>query len=78
VGFVFSADRTSFSTRRCAASSLYCSLERVFMPSIPLIPNIYERMGPDINRSLIPSDQMPAFSHIVTLMAELALYERNC
>jgi hypothetical protein len=46
------------------------------MPSIPILQNIYEG-GPDIDRNRIPADEMPAFLHIVQLLAELNLYERN-
>jgi hypothetical protein len=46
------------------------------MPPIPILPNAYEG-PPQIDRSRIPADQMDAFLHIVTLLAELGLYERH-
>ena len=46
------------------------------MPKIPILPNVYEG-PPNIDRSRIPADQMPAFLHIMTLLAELGLYERH-
>jgi hypothetical protein len=46
------------------------------MPDIPILSNVYEGV-PQIDRSRIPADQMPAFLHIVQLLAELNLYERN-
>jgi hypothetical protein len=48
-----------------------------FMPvNIPILPNPYEA-PPNIDRSRIPADQIPAFLHIITLLAELGLYERH-
>jgi hypothetical protein len=52
------------------------SIARGFMPNIPILPNAYEG-PPDIDRGHIPADQMPAFLHIMTLLAELGLYERH-
>jgi hypothetical protein len=46
------------------------------MPTIPILPNAYEG-PPNIDRSRIPADQMPAFLHILTLLANLAVYERR-
>ena len=46
------------------------------MPPIPILQNIYEGI-PYIDRSRIPADQMPAFLHIVQLLADLNFYERN-
>ena len=55
---------------------LYIGRECDFMPPIPILQNIYEGI-PDIDRSRIPADQMPAFLHIVQLLADLNFYERN-
>jgi hypothetical protein len=49
---------------------------RGFMPSIPILPNAYEG-PPDVDRSRIPASQMEAFLHVMTLLAELGLYERH-
>jgi hypothetical protein len=46
------------------------------MPNIPVLPNAYEG-PPDVDRSRIPTDQMPQFLHIITLLAELGRYERH-
>jgi hypothetical protein len=46
------------------------------MPAIPILPNAY-LAPPELDRSKIPPEQMPAFLHIVTLLAELAGYERR-
>ena len=46
------------------------------MPTIPIMPIAYEGI-PNIDRSRIPADQTEAFLHIVTLLAELGLYERH-
>jgi hypothetical protein len=46
------------------------------MPVIPILPNAYEG-PPSIDRSRIPVDQMPAFLHIMSLLADLAVYERR-
>jgi hypothetical protein len=46
------------------------------MPPIPILPTAYEA-PPDIDRNLIPADQMEAFLHTVNLLAELGLYERH-
>jgi hypothetical protein len=46
------------------------------MPLIPILTNAYEG-PPSVDRSRIPADQMPAFLHVMTLLAELGLYERQ-
>jgi hypothetical protein len=46
------------------------------MPEIPILANACEGI-PQIDRSRIPDDQMPAFLHITRLLAELGLYERR-
>jgi hypothetical protein len=46
------------------------------MPAIPILPNVY--LAPlELDRSRIPPDEMAAFSHIMTLLAELASHERR-
>jgi hypothetical protein len=46
------------------------------MPIIPILPNAYEG-PPEIDRSHIPAEEMPAFLHVMELLANLALYERR-
>jgi hypothetical protein len=46
------------------------------MTDIPILPNAYDGT-PQINRNQIPQDQMQAFLHVTTLLAELGVYERR-
>ena len=47
------------------------------MPEIPILHHIYERVSPAIDRALIPAEQMPAFLHINSQLAQLTRYERQ-
>jgi hypothetical protein len=46
------------------------------MPAIPVLPNAYEGI-PELDRSRIPPEEMPAFLHIVQLLAGLRRYEHE-
>jgi len=46
------------------------------MPEIPILQNVYEDV-PKIDRSTIPENEMPPFLHVMTLLGEFGLYERN-
>lgn len=46
------------------------------MPTIPILPNIYEG-PPEINRDRISQEEKPQFLHVIKLLAELNLYERE-